>query len=213
MLEYISKKAIKESKCKQIFTNVIHKVQKDIRNEGVTFSYNLVGSAKRNMIIAYPNKPFDCDYQIFLQKNKKQLSPKLIKEKLIASFNENLPQGFKSCENSTTAITIKKVDTDSKIAFSYDIVIIDANSNPPLIIRRNENIYTWNELPDMRDYATNLSKIKGAEMWKILREHYLQKREAQSHGKYPTKKSFQIFNEALVETLSIFSSKSRARHK
>ena len=33
------------------------------------------------------------------------------------------------------------------------------------------------------------------------------------HGKYPAKKSFQIFNEALVETLSIFSSKSRARHK
>ena len=55
----------------------------------------------------------------------------------------------------------------------------------------------------MRDYTNNLSKIKGAEMWKILREHYLQKREAESHGKYPTKKSFQIFNEALVETLSV----------
>lgn len=39
MLEYISKKTIKESKCKQIFTDVIQKVQKDIRNEGITFSY------------------------------------------------------------------------------------------------------------------------------------------------------------------------------
>lgn len=213
MLEYISKKTIKESKCKQIFTDVIQKVQKDIRNEGITFSYNLVGSAKRNMIIVYPNKPFDCDYQIFLQKNKKQLSPKQIKEKLIASFNKNLPKGFNPCENSTTAITIKKVDTNSKIAFGYDIVIIAANATPQKIIRHSENVYTWNELPDMRDYTSNLSKIKGADMWKTLRERYLQKREVQSHGKYPAKKSFQIFNEALIETLSVFSSKSEARQK
>lgn len=109
MLEYISKKAIKESKCKLIFTDVIHKVQKNMRSEGVTFSYNLVGSAKRNMIIAYPNKPFDCDYQIFLQKNKKQLSPKLIKEKLIASFNENLPQGLNLAKTPPPPLQLKRL--------------------------------------------------------------------------------------------------------
>lgn len=208
MLEYISKKTIKKSKCKQIFTDVIHKVQKDIKSEGVTFSYNLVASAKRNMIVAYPNQSFDCDYQIFLQKNKKELSPKQIKEKLIASFNKNLPKDFNPCENSTTAITIKKITAE----FAYDIVIIDAKSNPPQIIRHDDN-YTWNELPDMKDYTDNLSKINGAEMWRELRKRYLEKKEAQFRNKHTEKKSFQILNEAINETLSAFSSTSKARHK
>lgn len=201
-MEYISKKTIKDSRCKQIFTDTFRKVQKEIKKEGLTFSFNLVGSAKRNMIVDYPDKPFDCDYQLFLQKNKQNLSAKQIKQKLIDCFNKYLPDNFCYCKDSTTAITTK---CGAKIPFSYDIVIIDANTDIPQIIRRQNQNYTWNKLPNEKGYPKNLTQIDGPEMWENLRERYLDKKEAQYHNKYPTqKKSFQILNEAINETLHNF---------
>ena len=73
MINYISKQIIKQTQCKQIFNDTFRKVQQDARAEGLTFSFNLVGSAKRNMILENKNEGFDCDYQLFLQKNKKRL--------------------------------------------------------------------------------------------------------------------------------------------
>lgn len=202
-MEYISKKTIKESKCKQIFSDTFRKVQKEIKKEGLTFSFNLVGSAKRNMVVNYPDKPFDCDYQLFLQKNKKELSEKQIKEKLINLFNKFLPNNFVPCEDSTTAITTRCND---KIPFGYDIVIIDANQYTPQIIRRKNQNYTWNKLPHEKGYPDNLSQIEGPEMWAELRERYIDKKDKQYHNKYPAdKKSFQILNEAINDTLSFFN--------
>lgn len=193
---------IKESKCKQIFTDTFRKVQKEIKKEGLTFSFNLVGSAKRNMIVDYPDKPFDCDYQLFLQKNKKELSAKQIKEKLIVLFNKFLPNNFVKCEDSTTAIT---THYKGKIPFGYDIVIIDANQDIPQIIRRKNQNYTWNELPETKGYPDNLAQIEGPKMWKKLRERYLDKKDKQYHNKYPIdRKSFQILNEAINETIDCF---------
>ena len=54
---------------KELFMNVFHEVQKECRKQyGLTFNFNLVGSAKRNMVIRHHNKGFDLDYQLFLQK-------------------------------------------------------------------------------------------------------------------------------------------------
>lgn len=202
-MDYISKRTIKESKCKQIFTDTFRKVQKEIKKEGLTFSFNLVGSAKRNMIVDYPDKPFDCDYQLFLQKNKKELTAKQIKEKLIVLFNKFLSSNFSNCENSTTAIT---THYKGKIPFGYDIVIIDARGNTPLIIKRDKNYnHFWNKLPHEKGYPSNLAQIDGPEMWTELRERYLDKKDKQYHNKYPIdRKSFQILNEAINETIDCF---------
>lgn len=201
-MEYISKKTIKESRCKQIFTDTFRKVQKEIKKEGLTFSFNLVGSAKRNMIVDYPDKPFDCDYQLFLQKNKRELTAKQIKEKLIVLFNKFLPNDFSYCEDSTTAITTR---CDAEIPFGYDIVIIDINGDTPQIIRRKNQNYTWNKLPETKGYPNNLAQIKGPKMWTELRKRYLNKKDKQYHNKYPAdRKSFQILNEAINETIDFF---------
>ncbi len=204
-MDYISKNTIKESKCKQIFTQTFRKVQKEIKKEGLTFSFNLVGSAKRNMIVdksKNPNILFDCDYQLFLQKNKKQLSAKQIKTKLISCFDKFFPDNFYYCQDSTTAITTR---CDAEIPFGYDIVIIDANQDIPQIIRRKNQNYTWNELPEEKNYPSNLAQIEGPEMWAELRERYLDKKGKQYHNKYPIdRKSFQILNEAINETIDCF---------
>ena len=158
MINYISKQTIKQTQCKQIFNNTFKKVQKDARAEGLTFSFNLVGSAKRNMILENENEGFDCDYQLFLQKNKKKLTPSQIKKFLIQWFDKYFPSDFDYCEDSTTAITTKKKNSDGTILFRYDIVILDCNQDTPSIIKRNNSGHTWCPLPKEKNYPSNLEE-------------------------------------------------------
>ena len=184
---------------KELFMNVFHEVQKECRKQyGLTFNFNLVGSAKRNMVIRHHNKGFDLDYQLFLQKNKQDLSEKEIKTILIKLFRKYFPQEFNRREDSTSAITIKKVFKD-KIEIGYDIVILKSTGNVCEIIRRKGQEYFWNELPDTKNYISNLSKIKGA-LWPTLKNVYGQKIIQKHYDKsYQDKKSFQILNEAIQE--------------
>ena len=136
---------------KELFMNVFHEVQKECRKQyGLTFNFNLVGSAKRNMVIRHHNKGFDLDYQLFLQKNKQDLSEKEIKTLLIKLFRKYFPQEFNRREDSTSAITIKKVFKD-KIEIGYDIVILKSTGNICEIIRRKGQEYFWNKLPDTKN--------------------------------------------------------------
>ena len=204
MINYISKQTIKQTQCKQIFDKAFKQVQKEARSEGLTFSCNLVGSAKRNMILENKNEGFDCDYQLFLQKNKKRLSPSEIKKLLIRLFDKYLSQnnGFTCCEDSTTAITKTRKSPNGKILFRYDIVILDCNQKTPSIIKRNNGGHTWCPLPQERNYPSNLAEIEGPEMWNELRERYREKKDMQFHNKgYQGRKSFQILNEAINEIL------------
>lgn len=186
---------------KELFMNVFHEVQKECRKQyGLTFNFNLVGSAKRNMVVRHHNKGFDLDYQLFLQKNKKGLTERQIKNILKILFDKYFPSDFNNCEDSTSAITIKKVLKD-KIEIGYDIVILKSTGNICEIIRRKGQEYFWNELPDTKNYISNLSKIKGP-LWARLKNIYGQKIMQKHYGKrYQDKKSFQILNEAINEVL------------
>ena len=186
---------------KKLFVDVFHDVQRICRKEhGLTFNFNLVGSAKRNMVIRHHNKGFDLDYQLFLQKNKQDLSEKEIKTLLIKLFRKYFPQEFNRREDSTSAITIKKVFKD-KIEIGYDIVILKSTGNICEIIRRQGQDYFWNELPDTKKYIDNLNKIKGP-LWVKLKNVYGQKIVQKHNGqKYQDKKAFQILNEAINEVL------------
>ena len=186
---------------KELFIDVFHDIQRICRKEhGLTFNFNLVGSAKRNMVVRHHNKGFDLDYQLFLQKNSKNLSAKQIKKILMKLFDEYFPTEFCYCEDSTSAITVKKVLKD-KIEIGYDIVVLKSTGNICEIIRRQGQDYFWNELPDTKNYISNLSKIKGL-LWTRLKNVYGQKVVQKHYGqKYQDKKSFQIINEAINEVL------------
>lgn len=186
---------------KELFIDVFHDVQRICRKEhGLTFNFNLVGSAKRNMVVRHHNKGFDLDYQLFLQKNSKNLSAKQIKNILMKLFKNYFPLNFKRHEDSTSAITVKKVLKD-KIEIGYDIVILKSVGNICEIIRRQGQDYFWNELSDTKNYISNLSKIKSP-LWARLKNIYGQKIVQKHYGqKYQDKKSFQILNEAINEVL------------
>ena len=65
---YVSKSEVRE--LMQTFEDILFYVRKDAKSEGITFTCNLVGSAKRNSVVRHPTKGTDCDYQLFLQSNK-----------------------------------------------------------------------------------------------------------------------------------------------
>ena len=205
--KFVSKDEIKEYA--SLFAEVFSEIQKKLKkNNGLTFSYRLVGSASRHLVIRHHNKGFDCDYQLFLQKNKSDLSPKEIKDLLINEFNARMPEyGFKPCKNKKKAIEIrKKNDENNTLIFKYDIVIMKIDSGCHYIIHRSEqNTYVWNTVSDYNSWATDYKKIKGAAMWNDLRNRYYEKIIQKNNGtNYTDRKSFQILHEAVKETLSRF---------
>ena len=205
--EYVPRKEV--FPYKNLFVEVFREIQKEIKKEnGLTFSFALVGSAKRNLVVRHHNKGFDCDYQLYLQKNKQELSAEEIKKLLMKKFNEKMPSEFDNCEDSTSSITIKKkITKQSRIVFSYDIVIMDLYEDASYILRKNgSGQYVWNQLPDFTSFEDDYRQIEGADMWEDLRQCYYDKKIAKNNGspKYKDKKSFQLLHQAVKETLSRF---------
>ena len=208
MAEYVSKNEVRPYRTQ--FHNVFNEVHKECKKQGLTFSSPLlVGSAKRNLVVRHHNKGFDCDYQIFLQKNKNNMSAKEIKLLLIKLFDKYMPDDYENCEDSTLAITIKKKSSTKKssIEFSYDVAIMRERKkyDTPEIIRRSENNYCWNFLSDMEDFGYHYGLISGQEMWNDLRERYYDKiiNERQKNESV-RRKSFQLLHEATNETRDCF---------
>ena len=205
--EYVSKNEVRPYE--ELFEEVFREIQKELKKKnGLTFSFALVGSAKRNLVVRHHNKGFDCDYQLYLQKNKQELSAEKIKKLLIKKFDEKMPSEFDYCEDSTSSITIKKkITQQSKIEFSYDIVIMDLYEDASYILRKNgSGQYVWNQLPDFTSFEDDYRQIEGADMWEDLRQCYYDKKIAKNNGspKYKDKKSFQLLHQAVKETLSRF---------
>ena len=205
--EYVSKNEVRPYE--ELFEEVFREIQKELKKKnGLTFSFALVGSAKRNLVVRHHNKGFDCDYQLYLQRNKQELSAEEIKKLLIKKFDEKMPNEFDYCEDSTSSITIKKkITKQSKIEFSYDIIIMDLYEGDYHILRKNgSGQYVWNQLPDFTSFEDDYRQIEGADMWEDLRQCYYDKRIAKNNGspKYKDKKSFQLLHQAVKETLSRF---------
>lgn len=202
MEKYLSKEKLKN--CKEYFLDNFRKIQKAAKNEyGLTFSFNLVGSAKRNLVVI-KNGKVDCDYQLILQKNNQKLSPKEIKVNMIKLFNEFFKEKLKNCEDSTSSITIKmKNDFLPEYKFSYDVVILKMNGTPQILKNdKQQNKYIWNKLKDMTDFQENYKKITGSKNWNLLRDIYYTKIICNEKINVENKKkSFQILHEAVNEVL------------
>ena len=205
--EYVPKGEVRPYE--KLFEDVFKEIQKELKKKnGLTFSVALVGSAKRNLVVRHHNKGFDCDYQLYLQRNKQALSAEEVKKLLIEKFDEKMPDEYDYCEDSTSSITIKrKITKQSRIEFSYDIVIMDLQEDTSYILRKNGNgQYVWNQLPDFTSFEDDYCQIEGADMWEDLRQCYYDKKIAKNNGspKYKDKKSFQLLHQAVKETLSRF---------
>ena len=134
-MEYVSKKEVKPWRA--MFHKWMENIRTKLKEKGITFTYRLVGSAKRNLVIRHHNKGFDCDYQVFIQRNNDNLSPKDIKFLFKSVIDEVCASdGFEPCENSTSSLTIKMVDkSQSKVRVGYDIVMLQETDEGLKILR------------------------------------------------------------------------------
>ena len=203
MERYLSRDEVRSYR--NLFDQMIHLVAEEMKKYGITFFCRLVGSAKRNLVIYHPTKGVDCDYQIVLLKYDHEMPPSEIKRLFQKTFNKYRPYECSPCEDSTSALTMKNIDKqNSRIIFSYDIVILRINDGIPEIIRRPQNnIYVWNQLKSLSDFHERYSLIVGQVMWEELKARYLKKKIRQMNGD-DSKKSFQLLNEAVNETLQYF---------
>ncbi|MCL2598588.1 MAG: hypothetical protein FWD76_01580 [Firmicutes bacterium] len=179
---------------------------------------SLVGSAKRNLILAKCQKgkyyDYDFDYQVFLEKVPHELGAKQTKAAFQRAFDdaicalkkkENIE--LQPCEDSTNVLTIKKLNIDGNIEYSYDIAILQKNSKGHLMILRNEkkgNIYHFVELSNccFGDFGKKSIKIKGIGEWNALRKLYKEKKEQmQKLPKEDRNHSLSLLKETVNEIL------------
>lgn len=194
---------------RQEFKNIIDSIRRDIRNEGITFTYTLIGSAKRNLVLRHHNKGYDCDYKITIQKNINNVKEKELKQMFMDAFNKVIvPMGYNHCEDSTQAITMKKVvEKESKIEKGYDVIITKDLDDGTHILRNDKNkrgnVYHYVQMKDTQNFYYNYAQIKGNKMWEDLREKYKKKREDNENlPEEKQKKGFQLLSDTVNELIN-----------
>lgn len=192
-MDYVPKKEL--SPYKNQFNEAIKHIKSKIN---YSFQYRLVGSAKRNLVLRHHNKGFDLDYQIIFNQSIKGQDYKALKMEFMEEFNSYFTKkGYKYAEDSTSAITIKRIE-DSKIHDGYDITLISSESDGLHILRYIDDKKTMMGLELIKQslqFQKRYSEIKGPEQWSELREIYKWKKENNVDGK----KSFSLLAEAVKE--------------
>ncbi len=200
-LKYMTKVEAKPDK--DYFIERANKIREEAKDD-FSIQFKLVGSSKRNMILRNKNDEnahYDYDYQLWIDKNKNDKSPKEIKEYFLDLFRDQFPEEEWKVEDSTSAITIKKKEGN----YSYDVAIIKINKKTSKLNilkhykENNEHKYTWEETADYKNHREELKEIKGSELWNELRERYKSKKE---DNKDKTE-SYLLFIEAVHDVAQI----------
>lgn len=111
---------------------ILHAVQTDVR-EYFTFDIRLIGSGDKKLVTQNEDESFDLDYNLILQRDKKNLlnNPKQIKDIFVSRFNKVLQpeiSDFKYASDSTSVITLKLVQ-NGELHFSFDVAILVENND------------------------------------------------------------------------------------
>ena len=203
MFEYVPKSEYQH--LRNYVENTIKKVQNEFRiNNILTFQFNLIGSAKRKLItrVKNGNQGFDLDYNIVIQKvfDKDYENAKLLKQTFMNLFDKYFDNSYDYSEDSTSVITIKKLNAQrNKIICSVDFAIIsyyndEGGEEKQEYIRfdKNTNSYFWalRKVATNHRYVENL--IKENNLWEDVRNLYLENK-----NKEPNKKSRIVYYQTL----------------
>lgn len=179
---------------------IIHKVQDEVRDY-FTFSYQFIGSSKRNMITYDPttNIGFDFDVNIYVNDEDEDYSPEDIRKILKNAFDKFVRRyGYNYCEDSTSVLTIKFVDrTFSRIKHSCDFAIVYDGSKEQQYIRFNkeQNNYTWEyRSKGFKNLEEKSDWLKQNDYWNEVREVYL---EMKNNNANPDKRSRSLYAETI----------------
>ena len=183
---FISKKDPKVKKAYNDILNILKEVQ-DLVRKKFTFSFDVVGSYKRNMITydAKSNVGYDFDFNIEVNDGNDRYKPKQLKNMLQNAIDAVcVKYGYDHPEDSTRVLTIKmKNRKKSCILHSCDFAIVnnyiddDGYEGQEYIHNDKHGNYTWCEqpegyymLPDKIDW------IKENDLWDVMLKLYIEKK-------------------------------------
>ena len=198
---YVTKNEAKPIK-KELY-QILYEVQDLIRDK-FTFSFTPIGSSSHNMITydAKSNIGFDFDINIEVNDDNEDFEPKEIRTIIRTAIDRIAPRyGYKSCEDSTRVLTIKKVNTfTSRIIHSCDFAIVyNCTDGRQQYIRFNKdnNYYSW-EYQGKGFAALNkkMDWLKKNGLWGNFRDYYIEKKNANEN---PDKHSRSVFAESINE--------------
>lgn len=191
----------RDKKCKEI----LHALQKEVK-EYFTFDIRLVGSGHQKLVTQNGEEPFDLDYNIILQRDKKGLleNPKQIKDIFRTKFDAILKEYVSNyklrASDSTSVITAKLVGEDG-LEFLFDVAIFVKRENGYFDILKNDKKtgeYIWNQVENSENYFERLKAVKDRGDWVAFKKKYLKLKN--KHLSLQNKrKSFSVLLEALNE--------------
>ena len=198
---YVTKNEAKPIK-KELY-QILYEVQDLIRDK-FTFSFIPIGSSSHNMITydAKSNIGFDFDINIEVNDDNEDFEPKEIRTIIRTAIDRVAPRyGYKSCEDSTRVLTIKKVDTShSRIIHSCDFAIVyNCGDGRQQYIRFNKdnNYYSWEyQAKGFADLNKKTDWLKKNGLWGNLQDYYIEKKNANEN---PDKHSRSVFAESINE--------------
>lgn len=177
-------------------------LQKEV-SEYFTFSFKLIGSGdNRLMTINGNKKSIDLDYNIVIQRDKKQLvgKPEQIKKIFMRVFKDVCGRDTK-VSDSTQVITCKVGKFDG-YDFSFDIAIFVEGNDGFIykLINDKKTIpsrYIWNRIPSSKDFNFKFSYLKRNGYWEDIKSLYLKKKNL-----YLTRGSDKTSFSILIETVN-----------
>lgn len=185
---------------------IIHAVQKRLK-EFFTFDIRLIGSGEKRLVTQKENECFDLDYNLIIQRDKKDLinDPKTIKDLFANAFNDVLNRkvnGRHKVSNSTSVLENEIIEKD-QLVFKFDVAIlvkadddcyykisVDKKQMPPR--------YLWNRVKDSKNYLSRFSFVKQQFPFKDFKERYLELKNLHLNNNDQVE-SFSVFLEALNE--------------
>ena len=198
---YVTKKQAQP--IKDELYKILYMVQ-DLVRDNFTFSFTPIGSSSRNMITcdAKSNIGFDFDINIEVNDDNEDFEPKEIRTIIRTAIDRVAPRyRYKSCEDSTRVLTIKKVDTShSRIIHSCDFAIVhNCTDGRQQYIRFNKdnNYYYWEyQGKGFVGLEKKMDWLKRENLWGELQDYYIYKKNCNDN---PDKHSRSIFAESINE--------------
>ena len=203
---YVNIKDVKKYR-KEIVSIILIVIQ-DIKikyKKGVNFQ--IVGSAKKNLVVRKGNSDWDIDFQLVLNsKCFNDLDPWKIKEQIFNFFKKRCGEEY-TLNMSTSVIEIRVKQKKEWCLSSFDIAIIrEIPQKKQVDILRGKvgdkssiNACKWENVSDQEYY----SKRKDIINWVEFRRIFLKKKcENYDKGK-DKKETFSLYLESIKETIDI----------
>lgn len=182
---------------------IIREVHDIVRPE-FTFQHRPVGSSSRNMITydLKSNIGFDFDYDFEINDDDENYSSEEIHHIIKNAINRVAPQyGYKTCEELTRVLRIKKVNTyTSRILHSCDFALVyNCSDERKQYIRFNKKTHNCTleyQGKGFKHFDERYNWLKNSEYWGEFLMYYIEKKNLNNN---PDKHSRSILAEAVNE--------------